>query len=276
MKPESPPLKDLQDWMQKSLILPSLTDGKTTSKLIRASSQLSSRDKLGIYQRSYYLRLLKCMDEQFPALRQALGEELFKDFSCEYLKRYPSESYTLYHLGHRFPQYLEASRPDRDLPQSEREEWIDFMIDLAHWEQDLFVMYDAPGHEGKEFASADIADDQLILQPCFSLHQYRFPVSWYYLELREGNESQLPAREDSWVALIRKDFLTRIFPIPHISYEFLKKISNGMSIEEALRNIVQEYGEEGESFHQQWGTLGGTKELWTEAGFFIDRAVYSR
>ena len=269
--PDPPNLKSLQEWMQKSLVFPRLTDEAHTADTIRSSSRLSSQEKLGIYQRSYYLRLLKCMDEQFPVLRQALGEELFKDFACEYLKDFPSKSYTLYNLGQRFPRYLAETRPDRELPPEQREQWIDFMIDLAQWELDLFMMYDAPGHEGKQFASPETPDERLALQPCFSLHHYQFPVSWYYYATREKEDPAIPSAEKSWIVLLRRDFLTRIYPVPKISYSFLEKISQGKIISEALQEIVNEFHSDGEIFSQQWNAPNGTKEVWIQSGFLVDR-----
>jgi len=81
------------------------------------------------------------------------------------------------------------------------------MVDLAKCEQDLFVMFDAPGHEGKPFANKQVPDNSLRLQPCFALHDYRFPVSWYYHQVRERKDPPFPPAERSCVALVRKDFI---------------------------------------------------------------------
>jgi len=72
------------------------------------------------------------MASQFKALEYALGESLFKGFADQYLQANPSQSYTLMDLGKNFSSYLEATRPDKEY--SEKEDWPDFMIELAAFE----------------------------------------------------------------------------------------------------------------------------------------------
>ena len=100
--------------MQEALIFPRKVSRSEAERRLAASERLTGVEGLAIYQRSYYLRILKCMREQFPALCHALGEEVFIDFARQYLQACPSDSYTLYELGKRFPDYLEKTRPDRE------------------------------------------------------------------------------------------------------------------------------------------------------------------
>ena len=174
-------LDGLQQWLQNTLISPGTTANEETEKYLKPSPQLNAAQRLGIYQRSYYLRLLQCMREQFPALCHALGQQLFTDFAHEYLQAYPSESYTLYELGRRLPDYLEQTRPDKDKPPHSRESWIDFMVDLSNFERQLFVLFDALGYEGQQPLADESTPDHLLqLQPCLALGDYRFPVASYY------------------------------------------------------------------------------------------------
>ena len=249
MNAEHPPLGSLQAWMQKALIFPRQVSGEETGLHVEASARLNPAQRLGIYQRSYYLRLLKCMQEQFPALCHALGAELFTDFAREYLQACPPESYTLYDLGRRFPDYLETNRPDRHEPT--RETWIDFMVDLAHYERQLFVLFDAPGHEGKPYADESTPDHLLRLQPCFALGDYRFPVAWYYHQVRDAKAPQLPPHEQSFAAMVRKDYLTQTVPLLPHHYKFLSTLARSRNVDWALiPNVI--------------------RQRWLEAGFFIE------
>ena len=139
------PLSSLQKWMQQVIIGPSDAEqrfpqaflpkdwqGLNLDMIIKPSSKLSSQQHLSIYQFSYIARLRACMASQFKALEYALGEKLFEGFADEYLKTYPSKSYTLMDLGAQFADFLEETRPDKD--QEEREDWPDFMIELKSME----------------------------------------------------------------------------------------------------------------------------------------------
>jgi hypothetical protein len=142
------------------------------------------------------------------------------------------------------------------------------MVDLARFERELFVMFDAPGHEGKPFADVDIPDSQLRLQPCFILGDYRFPVGWYYHEVQQNNEPRFPPLQRSPVALLRKDYLTYTFPLTTVQYTFLMALKNGKDIEQALRVAAQESAQPIEQVYQSWAKPGSTRERWIEAGFF--------
>jgi hypothetical protein len=142
------PLADVQAWMLAALLRPEGVDREALDRHLVAGPRLDAAMRLSVYQRSYVSRLVQCLSEQFPALCHALGEALFADFARAYLRDEPSESHTLYDLGRRFPGWLEASRPDRDRPAGEREDWIDFMVDLARYERELFRLFDAPVSPG--------------------------------------------------------------------------------------------------------------------------------
>ncbi|HVI89986.1 MAG TPA: DNA-binding domain-containing protein, partial [Dongiaceae bacterium] len=109
-------LDSLQRWMIEALIAPDGVDAGTIAATLLPGPKLSASACLAIYQRSYILRLRKCLEEQFPASYHALGATLFADFANEYLRACPSDSYTLHELGRRFPEWLEDNRPDRDQP----------------------------------------------------------------------------------------------------------------------------------------------------------------
>jgi len=184
MNAEPSKLSAMQHWMLNALVKPGNVGQESLAETLLPGAMLDAAGCLAIYQRSYILRLRQCLVEQFPATCYALGDALFNDFADDYLRSCPSDSYTLYELGRRFPLWLEQTRPDRDLP--EREDWIDFMVDLAHYERELFHLFDAPGHEGQPWPNSNIDDSTLILQPALVLAQYRYPVAWYYHEVRAG------------------------------------------------------------------------------------------
>lgn len=269
MSDERLPLNSLQGWMQNALVFPGQVARDEAEHFLDPSVRLTGIQRLAIYQRSYYLRLLKCMREQFPALCHALGEDLFNDFAREYLQAYPSRSYTLYDLGGRFPRYLDETRPDRDEAAESRESWVDFMVDLARFEWQVFGMFDAPGHEGKPFADDDVPDNRLRLQPCFALGDYRFPVAWYYHEVRKGSKPQFPPQERQMVALVRKDYLTHTLPLTAPHYTFLKALDGGMSVAEALGQVAHELGMPQEQVVESWAAADGIRKRWIQAGFFV-------
>ena len=263
------PLRDMQTWMQNALVDPRGVSREDLARRIVPSNKLSASQRLGIYQTSYILRLCKCLAEQFPALGRALGPDLFDQFAREYLAEMPSQSYTLYDLGLRFELFLQDSRPDKDLPETEQESWIDFMIDLARYERQLFVMFDAPGHEGKDWPSADTLDADLVLQPCFALGAYGFAVAAYYHAGQDEEGAGVPARMNTYAAMVRKDFLTTTYPITQHHHSFLQAMLVDKNVDHALERVARETGLPIGILRESWH-----KEIrppWIREGFFVHR-----
>jgi len=257
-------LRTLQQWMQGAVLQSTPADREKVAQTFLASPQLDANERLAIYQRSYLLRLLSCLREQFPALCHALGEELFDGFAREYLLASPSESYTLCDLGRRFPSYLESSRPDREAPPAERETWIDFMVDLSTFERTVFVMFDAPGHEGQPFATVETPDANLRLQPCFALHESRFPVAEYYHQVKSGQSPALPPCEPTCTALVRTNYTIRSLPLTPPQFTFLRVLSAGTPVPSALPALAP--GLPAASSRRAWLAV---RERWIEGGMFV-------
>lgn len=262
-------LHEMQIWMQNALLDPRCVEaGDLTQRLI-PSNKMSASDRLGIYQRSYILRLCKCLAEQFPAVCRALGATLFDQFAREYLAQMPSESHTLYDLGERFAVYLEATRPDRDLPDHKQELWINFMMDLVTYERQLFVMFDAYGHEGKPWPDVRAPDQDLVLQPCFDLGQYRFPVAAYYHNVSDETAAVIPDQMDTYVALARQDYVTTTYPITKLHHQLLQAIQTTEYIDGALEQLAHDTGFALNVLRTSWQTE--IRTIWINAGFFVHR-----
>ena len=260
-------LPAVQRWMQEALAFPRRVDPGAVGRILAGSARLDSAGGLAVYQRGYFLRIASCMREQFPALCHALGTTLFDDFVADYIRDRPPESHTLYDLGRRFPAWLEESRPDRDFPPGERETWIDFMTDLACFERQVFVLFDAPGHEGRPFADAATPDRRLRLQPCFDLGAYRFPVPAYYHAVRRGEAPPLPPAGASFAALVRTDYVTRTIPLGEAQYLFLKAMAEGGGVDDGIAAAARRLAIPDEDVRRSWQEA--QRQRWLDWGFFI-------
>jgi hypothetical protein len=262
-------LRELQQWMQGALIAPG--DDLDAASMILPGPKLSASGCLAVYQRSYILRLRKCLEEQFPASRHALGAQLFSDFADEYLRDCPSDSHSLYDLGRRFAQWLEDNRPDRDEAPGHRENWIDFMVDLAGYEYELYRLFDAPGHEGLAWPDVTAVDDALVPQPCLVLTEYRYPVAWYYHEVRAGRTPPLPAARQSHAVILRRDYLTHTYPVSPQHHRFLSLLQQTRHVPTALRAIAAESGRALRDVERSWQE--DVRMPWLQAGFFVERSA---
>src|SRR5262249_29150212 len=119
--------------------------------VVTRSRALSGLERLAIYGRSYYARLLECLRESYPVLAHALGEEAFDAFAIAYLQKYRARSDRPNDLGANFRRYLRESGP----AEEQHESWSDFIIDLATLEWTYNEVFDGPGVEGQPLFDAE-------------------------------------------------------------------------------------------------------------------------
>jgi hypothetical protein len=201
-------LAELQQWMLASIANP---HGIAGAEPVRPSATLTSEERLAIYNRAYFARLIENLHSTFPALRHALGEELFHRFAFDYLEAYPPCGRSIETMADRFPRHLEETRPKTD------ETWIGFVLELARAELALAKVFCGEGIEGRASSPLDVlalAPDALLaltLTPAPSLRLFScvHPVHDYLTAVRNEEKPELPRPRVSHFALSRIDY--RVF-----------------------------------------------------------------
>lgn len=245
-------IKEVHNWMQAMLInhQPVAHAGASPADVVNASQRLSAEQHLGIYRQSYIARLRDCMKNQFKGLAYALGETLFQAFVDQYLDSNPSTSYTLNHLGEKFPFFLEQTRPD--VEDEVKEDWPDFIIELATFEYALSLVFDMAGAEDMLPPDSDTAEHLLIASPTLQLFKHHFPICQYYLDFNANLSPELPFPQQSYAAVSRQNYRLGLFNIGPDQYYFLNCIKSGNSIAEAKNKLITFLNIEKVKLEQVW------------------------
>src|ERR1700756_1253546 len=105
-------LLDIQRRMAHAILQPLTGSDRITPNtdagFPKPNDRLTSLERLEIYSRSYWFRVLDSLYEDFPGLRAVLGQRAFHRLSRAYLADCPSRSFTLRNLGSRLGDWLEA------------------------------------------------------------------------------------------------------------------------------------------------------------------------
>ncbi|HKD37634.1 MAG TPA: DNA-binding domain-containing protein [Pirellulales bacterium] len=251
-------------------------------QVVSRSIAQTSVERLAIYANAYYARLLECLGEEFPVLKQTLGEETFDAFSFDYLQHYPSQSYTLGKLGENFARYLNETRPAADDTQSHELEnreslpadWPDFLIELATIEWTFSQVFDGPGIEGQTLLSSEQLQSidaeewpsaRLEVVPCLKLLDLRFPVNAYYTAIRRGESPVLPSPAPTWLAVTRRDFVVRRHELTERQFVLLSALAVGETIGAAIERAA---GTPGGSLDEFALELGDWFRDWSANDFF--------
>jgi hypothetical protein len=170
---------------------PEIDGGRPMSDLaatyIKPNDRLTSFERLEIYNRQYWFRVIGAVSEDFPALAAVLSPKRFDALVLAYLKENPSTSFTLRNLGARLPLWLQ-NHPEF----SQRRHTL--LVDIARLEWAYVESYDraavAPLAQG-DFADLD-GDSKLSLQPHLQLLDLQYPVDELVLAVhKETPESDI-------------------------------------------------------------------------------------
>lgn len=161
------------------------TDGRdmerVAEKFIKPNSRLTSFERIEIYNRQYWYRLIDGMYDDFPGLRAILGKEKFNNLIRAYLVKYPSRSFTLRNLGSSLPRFLEEE-PRWTTPFEQ------LALDSAKFEWAQIVAFDGPAHPPlteSDLAASDPAKLRLGLQPYITLLELAYPLDKFAVALKK-------------------------------------------------------------------------------------------
>jgi hypothetical protein len=112
-------LLELQQRMMKAVMQPLTSSNRIVpktpagrpmrievSEFITPNDRMAAIERLEIYSRSYWFRVLESLNDDFPGLRAVLGKRAFDRLSRAYLADCPSQSFTLRNLGSRLEGWL--------------------------------------------------------------------------------------------------------------------------------------------------------------------------
>jgi hypothetical protein len=231
---------------------PHAPDGRPMTEVaagfIAPNSLLTPFERLEIYNRQYWYRLLDALAEDFPALRSVVGSRAFEAISVAYLADHPSRSFTLRNLGSHLPQWLathprNTGRRHRLALDVARIEWA-FVEAFDNAQQtpltlDQIATLDAGSALGLQphvqLLALDYAADDLVL----ALHkQQQRATSEAGVKHDDGPQppAHLPKlrRRATWVAAHRVDNVVYYRRLEREEYLTLCALREGRSLGEAL------------------------------------------
>ncbi|MEO6004208.1 MAG: DNA-binding domain-containing protein [Opitutus sp.] len=153
---------------------------KFAATFIKSNERLTALERLQIYNRMYWFRLIDCFHDDNPGLRAVLGVRRFNRLAEAYLTKYPSSSFTLRNLCARLEGFLRAE-PRWTTPDTR------LALDVARFEWAQTVAFDEPGRAvltPAEIGAVAPSRLRVGLQPYITLLKLDHPVDEYVIAVK--------------------------------------------------------------------------------------------
>lgn len=252
---------------------------QVAAEFIKPNDRLTAFERLELYNRMYWFRLLDCLHDDNPGLRALLGPRKFAALSRAYLARYPSRSFTLRNLSARLEKFLRED-PAWTAPQGA------LARDIVRFEWAQTVAFDGanrPTVTAEEIAGVSPARLRLGLQPFLTLLALRHPVDDYVIAVKQREalrgaasntvnaptERSAPARRlprprpgRIWVAVHRVENRLYYKRLTAPAYRILRALQSGQTLGRAVAAAGR--GTDPEDVRRWFAT-------WMELGWFCAR-----
>lgn len=237
---------------------PRMPDGRETREIVegivKPNDRLTSFERLEIYSRQYWFRLLSSIAEDFEGLRAIIGERQFEKLAIAYLNDCPSASFTLRDLPSRLEGWL-RDHPEF-VPGVEK-----IAIDMVRLEWAEIEAFD-----GEELPKLDLAalgqlgaDPVFRLQPYLRLLDLSYPLDHLLLGIRHSSDedsdivsnavserthrsrirrSSLPKPKKIFLAVHRQEDLVYFKRLPRDAFGVLAGLQQGKPLSEAIAGSV--------------------------------------
>jgi hypothetical protein len=222
----------------------------TVSRYIKPSATLSSFERLEIYNRQYWFRVIDAISEDYPALSAIVGPKRFEALIRAYFGDHPSTSFSLRNLGKSLPAWL-ARHPEFTGRRHE------LAVDAARVEWACVEAFDGGTLPPLTESGAQMVSPATILtlQPHLQLLQLSYPVDDIVIAVHRGMpdseivssaatmrkrtaHERLPKmrRSDIWLAVHRYDDSVYHSRLTSAQFWLLSALRAGHSMESAIES----------------------------------------
>jgi hypothetical protein len=274
------PLTERETMREQSEDGRAMTD--VAASFIAPNSRLAAFERLEIYNRQYWFRVLGALAEDFPALRAVVGGQQFHALSVAYLAKHPSRSFSLRNLGAKLVDWLGAHPEFTGRRHA-------LATDVARIEWAFVEAFDSA--EGTPLSLAGIAAldgaSRLTLQPHLQLMALDYAADDLVLSLHKREKRQtseagleyeseqeeedaapvkLPKlrRRPTWLAAHRVDFSVYYRRLDREEFLMLDALRQGRPLGEAIEAA---FAESAIKEQQRANSVRGWFGTWAELGW---------
>ena len=235
---------------------------------IKPNDRLTSFDRLEVYNRQYWYRLIDSFYDDYPGLRVVLGEHKFNKLCRAYLEEHGSTSFTLRDLGQHLERFLRNHRLGS------------LALDMARLEWARIVAFDGaaqPVVTGDDLLGRKPSRIRLALQPYLTLLKLRYPLDDFLIAVKQLNTEALRGEASNAVISVRHKRVKGLRrPRPATVYIAVHRVNNAVYYKRLTRQqfTLLSALQTGQSLQPACAAVSATADLqswfaqWAEFGWF--------
>jgi hypothetical protein len=228
---------------------------QVVAEFIKPNDRLTSLERLEIYNRQYWFRLLDCLWDDYPGLRAILGRRRFEKLRIAYLNQYPSRSFTLRNLGSRLVEFLQEHPKHAGARRK-------MCLDMARFEWAQVVAFDSearPPLTVDDLLGKDPAHLRLQLQPHLTLLELDYPLDDFVFAIKKADAAMrseasnaveadhgehrrrhavLPKAQKMFLAVHRHDNRVYYKRLEPAAFRLLVALDDGASLADACETAI--------------------------------------
>lgn len=287
-------LKSIQTWFagvitqpidHKSHISPISPSGNAIEEeapnYIKPSPTLKPEQRIQIYNQQYWWRLLSVMHSIFIMATRMLGYRKFNDgIAVPYLEAFPSENYSVSHIGDHLPMWMENHYKGHDKKLLTDAVTIDYAMNLAFFESHFPPVTQETTPETAFALEASLQPHITLLAMDYDLFHFRneikskdpdywsshhFPSLEHALSENNGHFPKLK-QDKTYYFMVYRSRMNRVKweELTEEEFRLLSLFEDGSSIEKACEWLSEEgrqYLEKATPQLQEWIQGWIAKEL---------------
>jgi hypothetical protein len=229
----------------------------TAETLFKPSWSLTPADRLEIYNKQYWFRILDSMLEDFPGVHALLGAEKFDALIYAYVSVHPSTTHTLRDLGAKLPEFV-LQHPEIAGKDSK----MCHQMCLFEWAAiEAFDRKRYPTIPANAVASGNPDALVLVLQPFISLFETDYALDDFAIDLdkhsaqhgistaqagrdQKKKKTKRPKKEHAYLVIHRQKNGVYYKRVDQEQFKLLQLIKSGATLGHACASLASELSPE--------------------------------
>lgn len=200
----------------------------TANDYISPSPTLNPTERLELYHRQYWYRLLDSIAEDFPALRTFLGETVFWGFIERYLEAHPPRDINLRHLGATLANFIATEQTSLSHGIHAEE--------LARLEYAICEIVEEPHYP--PIVAADLAHVAIALQPHVRLLAMRTAAHSFWRSRRKRSFKTVHSSPRFFLVVYRQGHRIHVESISRSAHQLLSAFATHTSLDTVMGMIA--------------------------------------